>query len=159
MTDNTLTNGDVIRCALVSNAPCLTGSGWAFSKRYHYEYRDQRYSTISVVATGNNVCAGNICYTQLHHYKWRAGASLSMEKEWSECWERIVLSYTDITLNNGDIVSCVLTSNSVCATVPTATSNGVTMIINPIAPPSIAITTSLNTICCRHIHYFFISHQ
>jgi hypothetical protein len=145
-TDNTLTNGDVIRCALVSNAPCLTGSGWAFSNDITMNIVTSVTPTISVVATGNNVCAGtSVTFNSIITnggpapvYQWKKnGVNVGTNST----------SYTDITLNNGDIVSCVLTSNSVCATVPTATSNGVTMIINPIAPPSIAITTSLNTIC------------
>jgi Secretion system C-terminal sorting domain len=38
-------------------------------------------------------------------------------------------TYLDSTLVTGDIVSCVLTSNTTCKTTPTATSNSITMTV------------------------------
>ena len=49
-------------------------------------------------------------------------------------------TYTTSTLSNGDVVSCVLTSNAPCVATPTVTSNPLTMIVNytpPAAPASI----------------------
>ncbi len=40
-------------------------------------------------------------------------------------------TYTDVGLANGNIVSCVMTSNDPCLTTPTATSNSITMTVTP----------------------------
>lgn len=55
--------------------------------------------------------------------------------------------YTDNTLSNGDIISCLLTSNRNCVTKSTAVSNNITAVINPVLTPSITITPSTNNVC------------
>ncbi|MFN3405396.1 MAG: PKD domain-containing protein, partial [Cytophagaceae bacterium] len=49
-------------------------------------------------------------------------------------------------LNNGDQVSCVLTSNATCASAATATSNTITMTVNPL-PNTSAISGNSNPAC------------
>ena len=39
------------------------------------------------------------------------------------------ITYTDATLANGDIITCVLTSNNPCASTANANSNGITMVV------------------------------
>jgi gliding motility-associated-like protein len=145
-TDNTLVTGDVIRCALISNAPCVSGSGLAFSNNVTMTIVTTVTPTISIAASGNNVCAGtNITFTSTITnggtapvYQWKKnGVDVGTNNN----------TYTDNSLSNNDIITCVLGSNSPCAAVPTATSNGITMIINPITPPSITIVASSATIC------------
>ncbi|MBL0287134.1 MAG: hypothetical protein IPQ19_06865, partial [Bacteroidetes bacterium] len=48
---------------------------------------------------------------------------------------------------NGDIISCVLTSNAVCPTGNPATSNSVVMVVNPNLPVSVSIAADDNNIC------------
>lgn len=56
-------------------------------------------------------------------------------------------SFTTSALNNGDIVTCVLTSNDPCATTTTAASNPVTVTVIPQVNPSILISPISSTIC------------
>ena len=44
------------------------------------------------------------------------------------------VTYTDTALVNGDIITCVLTSNDPCASPVTATSTGITMAVSPVLP-------------------------
>jgi hypothetical protein len=43
-------------------------------------------------------------------------------------------TYSDNTLNTGDAITCVYTTNALCATQPTATSNAISFTVNPAAP-------------------------
>lgn len=51
------------------------------------------------------------------------------------------------TLNNGDQVMCIMTSNASCLATPTATSNTITMTVIPNVTVALTITTSVNNIC------------
>lgn len=55
--------------------------------------------------------------------------------------------YSDSSLNNNDIVSCVLTSNQPCLASATAVSNTITMTVNPLIVPAVNIQTPATTIC------------
>ena len=49
------------------------------------------------------------------------------------------------TLNNGDVVRCEMISTGTCATAYTDTSNGITMTVNDVKAPSVAISANPNT--------------
>ena len=57
-------------------------------------------------------------------------------------------TFTSTTLANGNVVSCVMTSNAtVCITGSPATSNTVTMTVNPNLPASVSVGASATSIC------------
>lgn len=57
-------------------------------------------------------------------------------------------TFTSSTLGNGNVVSCVMTSNAtVCISGSPATSNTVTMTVNPNLPASVNVGASATTIC------------
>jgi hypothetical protein len=98
----------------------------------------QPYS-VSIVESGNNICDGtsvtftaNVSGSATPAYQWKVnGVSIIGETN---------ATYTYLPAN-GDIISCDVTSNDICATPPTATSNNITMMVIPNVIPSISITT------------------
>ena len=56
-------------------------------------------------------------------------------------------TYADNSLNNGDVISCILTSNASCVSANSANSNSVIITVQPLVSPSVTITASSNNIC------------
>ena len=54
--------------------------------------------------------------------------------------------YTNNSLANSDVVTCVLTSNASCASPTTATSNAITMTVNTSVTPTLSVSGN-NTVC------------
>ncbi len=101
---------------------------------------------VSITASGNNLCAGTpVTFTATPvnggatpTYQWRVNES-------NAGTDSPVFTYTP---SNGDMVICILTSSIVeCITNNPATSNSVTMTVNPLLPVSVSITASSNPVC------------
>jgi gliding motility-associated-like protein len=56
-------------------------------------------------------------------------------------------AYSDPNISDGDIITCLLTSNAACITNSTAPSNSLIISVNPILTASISISASSNNIC------------
>ena len=101
--------------------------------------------SVSIAPSQNSVCSGttvSFLATPLNQgtapvFQWKvnginAGTNAS------------TFSYIPL---NGDLVTCKLTSNAPCASGNPATSNTITMIVNPNQQVSISITSTGNTVC------------
>jgi PKD-like domain/PKD domain len=101
--------------------------------------------SVSIAASSNPVCAEtSVTYTatpinggSAPAYQWKVNGV-------NQGTNSPTYSYTPI---NGNIVSCVLTSNLSCANGNPATSNTITMTINPLLPVSVSIAASANPVC------------
>jgi hypothetical protein len=87
--------------------------------------------TVTVFTPTTNIVAGqSVTFTAAATnggssplYQWRRnGSNIGTSSSTN--------TYTTNTLVNGDVISCILTSNATCATPTTATSNNVNMIVN-----------------------------
>ncbi len=58
-------------------------------------------------------------------------------------------TYTSTSLQDGNVLTCVMTTNATCASSSTATSSGITMDVTPVVTPSIVInvTSGSSTMC------------
>jgi|GEM_PF-493599 len=148
-TTSGLTNGQVVSCIMTSNASCLTQPSATSNSITMTVNPIVVPSNIIALTSGTNpTCAGSaVTFTATAtnggttpSYQWQingvnAGTNSS--------------TFTSSTLTQGQIVSCILTSNAVCASPATATSNGITMTVNPVVIPSvsIALTAGTNPMC------------
>ena len=101
---------------------------------------------VSITASSNNVCAGtSVTYTALPInpgltpvYHWKVNGINSGTNS-------STFIYTPL---NTDVVTCELTSSlTVCISNNPATSNGITMTVNPNLPVSITVTPIQNPVC------------
>ena len=137
-------NGDIVTCVLTSNATCATGSP-ATSNAINMTVNPLLPVSVSVSPSANNVCAGtSVTFTATPAnggttpvYQWKVnGVNAGTNNP--------VYTYTPL---NGDIVTCVLTSNATCATGSPATSNAINMTVNPLLPVSVSVSPSANNVC------------
>ena len=102
--------------------------------------------TVTIATAADAVCAGTtVSFTAsttnggaTPAYQWQVNGRPSGTN---------TNTYTTSGLNNGDIVSCLLTSNAVCPTPPTVVSNPVTITVNPQLTPAVTIATAAPSIC------------
>jgi gliding motility-associated-like protein/uncharacterized repeat protein (TIGR01451 family) len=139
-------NNDAVTVVLTSNVvSCATGNP-ATSNIVTMTVNPLLPVSVLVSASANSVCAGtSVTYTALPTnggttpvYQWKVnGLNVGINSP----------TYSYIPLNN-DVVTVVLTSNVVsCATGNPATSNIVTMTVNPNLPVSVLVSASANPVC------------
>lgn len=103
-------------------------------------------SSVAITTGGNPTCASQVVtYTASGSnlggspsYQWKvngvnAGTNAS--------------TFTPSSIANGDVISCVVTSNASCLTSSTATSNAITMSVTTSVTPALSIAASSATIC------------
>jgi len=137
-------NGDIIICVLTSNATCATGNP-AVSNTIIMVVNPYLPVSLTITASANPVCQGtSVTFTAIP-----VNAGLSPVYQWKVNGINAgtnSLTYT-YTPANGDLITCVLTSNATCPTGNPATSNTITMSVGPNLPVSVLISASSNPVC------------
>ncbi|WP_276132304.1 PKD domain-containing protein [Polluticoccus soli] len=144
-----LATGDAITCVMTSNYPCPTGGiSIVTSNTVNMTVNPVLTPSVSIgVSPGNSFCPGtNAIFTATPTnggttpaYQWKKN-SFNVGTNSA--------TYADNTLTTGDVITCVMTSNTPCPTggVATATSNGIT--INTSFPASVSIVASTSAPVC-----------
>ena len=111
-------------------------------------------ASVTIGASENSICNGNsVTFTanpvnggSSPSYQWKLnGVNVGSNSA----------TYTNSILANGNTISCVLTSNATpCLSGSPATSNTITMTVNPILPASVTIGASVNPICAGDLVTF-----
>lgn len=155
-TSGTLTNGQVVTCTMISNSTCgspspVTSSGITMGISAGVT------PTVSITLnTGSNpMCSGETATFSAGVtnggntpiYQWKVnGLNVGTNSA----------TYTTSTLTNGQVITCVLTSNASCVSLPTVTSNAITMTVNTSVSPSISIASSTgsSSVCAGYAMTF-----
>jgi hypothetical protein len=148
-TTSVLTNNQVVSCELTSNANCASPNVVS-SNTIQLGVNANVVPAVSIAITSgsNPGCAGaSVQFTAspvnggaTPAYQWKVnGTNVGTNSN----------TYTSSILDNNDVVSCVMTSNAICASPTSVTSNAITMsILNNLIPSvSIAITAGSNPTC------------
>jgi hypothetical protein len=103
--------------------------------------------SVSIAASQTTICSGtSVTFTATPTnggtnpaYQWKVdGSNVGSNSP----------TFTSSTLGNGNVVRCVMTSNAtVCISGSPATSNAVTMTVNPNLPASVSVAASATSIC------------
>jgi hypothetical protein len=138
--NNALANGDIVYCILTSNAVCTTPAT-VVSDSVTMTVNSTLVPSVSVSANPSGAVCTNtpVAFTAAPtnggitpSYQWKVnGTPVGTNSP----------SYSNSSLNNGDVVSCLMTSSSACASPDTA-SYYITMSVSSSVTPTIAITAS-----------------
>jgi gliding motility-associated-like protein len=144
-TDNTLSNGDIVFCTLTSNADCAVTTS-AISNFITTTVTPVLVPGLTIAASANSICAGTpVTFTAASTNVGTAPVYQWKKNEMNVGTNNPV--YTDNTLNNGDIISCTLTSTAACTLPATAGSNNILMTVNASIVPSLVIATPTYHVC------------
>jgi gliding motility-associated-like protein len=142
---STLTNNDVVSVIMTSNAACVSPTT-VTSNTITMTVNPVLIPSVSIAASLTTICAGtSVTFTATPtnggtapNYQWQInGVNAGTNST----------TFTSSTLTNNAAVTVILTSNATCVSPVTATSNTVTIAVNPVLIPSISIAASLTTIC------------
>ncbi|GAB4295057.1 MAG: hypothetical protein Kow0068_19820 [Marinilabiliales bacterium] len=142
-TTSSLNDGDVVTCTLTSSEPCNDGP--ATSSPVAITVSPTLNVDVTINASSTSICDGeNVTFTASPVnggtspvYQWQVNSTNAGTNS---------NQFSSSTLNNGDVITCILTSSENCNDGP-ATSNAITMAVTPVAPIDITITPSATTIC------------
>jgi len=137
-----LANNDSIRCTMTSNAACAT-SALVSSNEVTMTVNATGTPTIAIAPNnGTSVCVND---TVAFSATTTFGGAAPIHTWYKNSTVLPGLSASTISLTglaNNDTISCVLTSNQVCATTNTATSNSVVMTVSPHVTITLTITAN-----------------
>ena len=139
-------NTDAVSCVLTSSLTNCVTNNPATSNTITMTVNPPVVVSVSIASSDNPVCQGTsvtFSATAINPgsspvYQWKVNGVNAGTN---------VYTYSYTPLNN-DVVSCVLTSSlTTCVTNNPATSNTVSMVVNPLMPVSVSITASANPVC------------
>jgi large repetitive protein len=141
-TDANLATNDAITCTLTSNADCIS-TNTATSPAISMVVTITPAVNIAVTTGSQTICAGtSVTFTAMP-----TNEGLSPVYQWKKNGINVgtnSVTYTDATLANTDVITCVLTSNDPLASPTTATSASIAMIVKAL-PTIIAVPNQ--TLC------------
>jgi PKD repeat protein len=142
---NSIHNGQIVSCELISNENCVS-INTVQSNVITINVTDPVVPTVVISQSigSNPACSGsNLGFTAIAN-----NAGLNPVYQWKINGNNVGLNsntFSASNLINNDIVSCEITSNASCASPLTAVSNGITLVINPLLTPSVSIALSSGT--------------
>lgn len=143
---NALANNDVVTVVMTSNFACASPTS-ANSSGITMTVNPTSAPTVSIAASPSGaVCTG----TSVTFTATASNAGSTPSYQWKVNGNNVggnSSTYNSSALVSGDVVTCVVTSSSTCASPNTATSNAVTMTVNSNVVPTISITTSNTNVC------------
>ena len=139
---STLVDGDVVTCVLTSSEECPSPST-ATSNSIEVTVVSFETPSISIsISSGTTICNGDLITVTstplfgggLPTFDWLVNGISTGESD---------STFSTFSLNNGDQVSCIFTSNFLCTTVGADTSNTLTFTV--VTPPQVDAGSNMTT--------------
>ena len=145
--NNSLSNNDVLTCVMTTSETCVLATKDT-SNSITMTLNQNGAASVSVTNDfADTLCAGDI----VTFYAVPQFGGSSPSYQWKKNGTNVGTNsdtYTAGSLNNGDIVKCLMTTSATCATPITSTSNSMTMIVFPNVAPQVTINSDPNDTIC-----------
>ncbi len=152
--DASLVNGDIVLCVMTSNATCATGNP-ATSNSFTMTVNPNLTASVSIAASPSiTICSG----TSVTFTATPTNGGATPTYQWQKNSVNVGTNsptYSDASLTNGNTITCIMTSNATCATGSPATSNTITMTVNPNLPASVSVSASPSSTVCSGTNVTF----
>jgi Secretion system C-terminal sorting domain len=139
-------NGDSVRCVITSSAICASPAVVS-SSIVNMVVTPIVSPTITIAASATGaICAG----TTVTYTATISNGGTTPTYQWKVNGTNVGTNSNNYTYapNNGDTISCVLTSNATCVVPALVTSSTIIMAVTPTVIPTIAITANPNDTVC-----------
>jgi hypothetical protein len=136
-TGSNFLNNDVITVVLTTSETCYTNLTDT-SNAISLTVTNSVTPALTISSTGDTICAGsNITFTANP-----SGGGTTPVIEWFVNGSSVGNggTFSSTTIADNDVVTAVLTSSEPCASVPTDTSNAVTVTVDTLVTPSVTVT-------------------
>lgn len=144
---STLANNDVVRCILTSSEMCVT-QVMDTTNEITMTVNPNLTPDVTVVVTPNDtICHGTLTSFiatptnggTTPSYQWKInGSNVGIDNS----------GFSSGSLADGDVVTCVLTSNETCVTRSMDTSAPINMTVIPLTTPTVTISANTGTTSC-----------
>lgn len=147
-TSSALTNGDIINCTLTSNIACANPATITSSSITMIVSPIVAPLVSIAVSSGSIPTCPNIPVT-FTAASVNGGSTPSYQWQKNGVNTSVGISYTPTNPADGDIITCIVTSNAACLSTTMDTSNSITITLVSVTIPgvSIAITAGTNPSC------------
>jgi gliding motility-associated-like protein len=143
--DDTLRDGDIVSVVLVSSELCLLSPS-VQSDDYIVNIVSTLDPEVTITSDVSSICPGSI----VTFTATPAGVGVAPDYQWTVNGNPVGTNnatFATNTLVDGDVIEVEITSNDVCASVPTATSNTITIEVVSGFTPAVSIATDSLTTC------------
>lgn len=132
-------NGDTVSCVLNSSASCLAVNAVA-SNKIIMQVTPSVAASLNIFVQENHICAQE----PVHFVATPANGGTTPVYQWKVNNSNTGTNSPNFTYvpANGDLVTCHMASNAVCAAPSSVISNTVPMTITPVIHPSLSLTAS-----------------
>lgn len=153
-----LVNGNVVTCEMTSSEACVTKAKDTSNAITMTVFPIITPDVTITVAPNDTICAGTMTtFTAaplnggtMPTYQWKLNGFNTGTNS---------TIYSSSTLNTGDVISVVMTSNGFCTTKPADTSNTITMQVIPNVTPVVVITHFPNDTICEGTNVTFTANS
>ena len=144
-TSTDLADGDLITCVYSDNTGCIVPAP-NISNTLTEQVLPAVFPSISITASEIAVCdGGTVNFTAK-----TSGGGATPSYQWKVDGQPVgtdIPTYSSSTLTDGEVVSCELTSDAVCASPAFAVSNPVMISVDPVVVSSVSVGYSPSEVC------------